>query len=55
MNDYDFEVRFDQYCKKCKHWKENDKGLDEPCNECLDNPTNVNSHKPIKFEEAERK
>ena len=46
------EVFFDQYCNKCKH-KEVD-GTDEPCNECLDNPTNVYSHKPVKFEEKER-
>lgn len=42
-------VRFDEYCKKCKH---KDKKEDEtPCDECLDNPVNVDSHKPVKFEE----
>jgi hypothetical protein len=51
MNDSNQEVYFHQYCKTCKHWKENDKGLDEPCNECLSNPINVNSHKPVKYEE----
>ena len=53
MDDYK-EVYFDQYCRECKHWKENDEGTDEPCNECLDNPINLESHKPIKFEKKEK-
>ena len=46
------EVYFHEYCEKCKY-----KGLkdhEEPCNECLDNPVNLYSHKPVKFEEKER-
>lgn len=46
------EVYFHKYCESCKH-----KGLkdtDEPCNECLDNPVNLYSHKPVKYEEKER-
>lgn len=43
------EVRFDEYCKTCKHWPKKDN--EEPCDECLDNPTNLYSHKPIKWEE----
>ena len=42
-------VDFDQYCYKCKNAKfveDND-----PCSECLANPTNINSHKPVRFEE----
>lgn len=34
-NDYK-EVRYDLYCKTCKHQKL--KGFQEPCNECLDYP-----------------
>ena len=37
------EVYFDQYCKSCKHH-----GLEEskdPCNDCLAEPSNTNSHK----------
>ena len=48
INDYK-EVYFDQYCESCKHVKVKDVG--EPCNECLDNPINLHSHKPIKWEE----
>lgn len=39
------EVYFDQYCKSCKHH-----GLEEskdPCNDCLAEPGNTNSHKPL--------
>ena len=47
------EVYFDQYCRKCKYWKENDEGLKEPCNECLSEPINIDSHIPVKFEEKQ--
>lgn len=41
------------YCKKCKHEKEVE--YLDPCHECLNNPTNVNSKKPVNFEEKENK
>ena len=44
-------VDFKNYCKTCKH-----KDVDEvkdPCNECLDNPVNDNSHKPVRYEKKE--
>ena len=42
-------VCYDIWCQKClcKDIKEND----EPCEECLDNPTNENTERPIKFKE----
>ena len=43
------EVYFHEYCKKCLLEKKKDH--EEPCNECLDNPVNMHSHKPVKFEE----
>ena len=43
------EVYFNEYCSKCKHEKVKDE--DDPCAECLEEPVNVNSHKPVKFEE----
>lgn len=46
-NDYK-EVYFDQYCKTCLNQKIAEK--DEPCRECLDNPANLYSHKPVKYE-----
>lgn len=49
MDEYYKEVYFDEYCKTCKHKKVED--TDEPCCECLENPTNLYSHKPVKWEE----
>ena len=46
------EVYFNQYCSKCKH--KDVKDYDEPCDECLCNPINLNSHKPVKWEENEK-
>ena len=47
-----FEVYFDQFCRECKH---NDKkATDEPCFECLENPVNEGSHKPINFEKKDK-
>ena len=43
------EVYFDQYCKNCKHEKM--KEIDDPCDECLNNPVNLYSHKPVMYEE----
>lgn len=46
------EVYFKDYCDKCKH-KEL-KEDEDPCYDCLAEPVNVNSHKPINFEEADK-
>lgn len=45
------EVYFHEYCKTCKHrdiedWK-------DPCNPCLANPYNIDSHKPTYYEKDE--
>lgn len=53
MNNIDKEVYFFHYCPTCKH-----KDLahtEEPCNECLHEPTAPYSHKPVKYEEKENK
>lgn len=47
------EVYFVYYCSTCKH--RNKKDNEEPCDECLDNPMNLYSHKPVKYEEKESK
>ena len=49
-NSYE-EVYFDQYCNTCKHEKLDE--TDDPCDECLENPVNLYSHKPMYFEEKE--
>lgn len=51
MDIIDKEVYFNEYCKKCKHEKLPED--ETPCDECLTYPFNVESHKPIKFEEKE--
>lgn len=48
-NDYQ-EVYFYQYCPKCKHEKVDDTKGQAPCHECLSEPTNLYSHKPVKYE-----
>lgn len=41
------EVYFDKYCEKCKY--KDLKEVKDPCHECLSNPVNLYSHKPINF------
>lgn len=43
----DKEVYFYKYCKYCKN-SDKDEG-DDPCNDCLANPSNEDSHKPLYF------
>ena len=46
------EVYFHEYCKKCVY---KDKKEDEtPCDECLAEPMNTYSHKPVKFKEEDK-
>lgn len=45
-NDY-LEVYFDQYCKSCKY--RDTKEVLDPCDECLANPVNLYSHKPVNW------
>lgn len=43
-------VQYDKFCEKCKHFKTDE--VDEPCDECLAEPTNDDSHKPVYFKES---
>lgn len=45
------EVYFHEYCPKCKYKGVDDTESGEPCNECLDNPVNLYSHKPVNYAE----
>lgn len=51
MEDEYKEVYFDQYCKSCKYYKA--KEYKDPCNECLNTPVNLYSHKPVKWHEKD--
>lgn len=43
------EVRFDLYCKDCVHLSKREG--EDPCNDCLGQGWNEDSHKPIHFKE----
>ena len=45
------EVDFNRYCSTCNHEGTDEK--DKPCNECLENPVNEFSDKPVMWEEKE--
>lgn len=45
------EVYFHEYCKSCKSRKV--ANTEEPCNECLGEPINLNTHKPVNYEKKE--
>lgn len=47
------EVYFHEYCKSCKHEKVKD--TEKPCDECLSESTNLNTHRPVKYEKKEKK
>ena len=47
------EVYFDQYCKTCKYVNLNDN--ETPCDECLEEPVNLYSHKPVRWEEESKR
>lgn len=45
------EVDFATYCKTCKFSELPE--YEDPCDDCLMYPVNENSHKPVKYKEAE--
>ena len=50
---YDYkEVYFNEYCDNCEY--SNKKGNEHPCDECLEEPINLHSHKPVKFIEKNK-
>lgn len=49
MEDSYKEVYFDEYCKTCANEKK--KEDEEPCDECLSEPVNLDSHKPVRWKE----
>lgn len=44
------EVRYDIYCKSCKHWAVS--ASNDPCNDCLGQPSNGDSHVPVYYEKG---
>lgn len=45
------EVSYEKYCGICKH--ADCPEHEDPCFECLDNPLNYYTEKPVKWEEKE--
>lgn len=46
-------VHFDEYCSTCEHEKV--KESEDPCDECLNEPVNQHSHKPMWYKAKEKK
>lgn len=42
-------IEFEKWCKKCVYFSKHEE--DEPCCDCLEEPVNMNSHKPVMFKE----
>lgn len=47
------EVYFHEYCKSCNHEKR--KEHEDPCAECMSESTNLNTHRPTRYEKKEKK
>lgn len=48
--DYNYkEVYFGEYCKTCKYAEQ--KEDEKPCDACLNEPVNIDSHKPVHWKE----
>lgn len=45
-------VEFDKHCQNCVHRDLPE--TEDPCNECLTEPVNEYSHRPVKYKERKR-
>lgn len=46
------EVNFYEWCPKCEHFKLAEH--EDPCHDCLNEPVNDDSRKPVMFKEGEK-
>ncbi len=53
MENIDKIVDFGEWCCKCKHFDLPE--CMDPCHDCLNNPTNTNSRKPVRWEDIPEK
>ena len=44
------EVNFQEWCPKCEHFKLAEH--EDPCHDCLNEPVNDDSRKPVMFKDA---
>lgn len=47
------EVNFQEWCPKCEHYKIEER--EDPCHDCLNQPVNDDSRKPVMFKAADGK
>jgi hypothetical protein len=52
MNDGYKEVYYHEYCPKCEYYKKDE--ISDRCEECLSEPVNLHTRKPVKFEEKDK-
>lgn len=46
------EVNYKEWCPKCEHFKLAEH--EDPCHDCLNEPVNDDSRKPVMFKEGEK-
>ena len=46
-------VEFERYCQTCAYYDEDESDPKSHCWDCLDEPVNVDSHKPVNYKEAD--
>lgn len=51
MEEIHKEVYFGEYCKTCRHEEDDENDTSSPCYDCLAEPVNAYSHKPVNWEE----
>lgn len=47
------EADFHKSCKTCRFEKDKEEDVNSPCWDCLHEPVNVYSHKPVNWKEKE--
>ena len=45
-------VEFHKYCASCRYFETPE--TEDPCNDCLNNPANIDSHKPVNYSQKEQ-
>jgi hypothetical protein len=45
------EAYYHEYCNKCKYCETSD--AEDPCNDCLNQPFNYDTHRPINYKPKE--
>ncbi len=46
------EVYYNYFCQSCRYQKKTEG--EDPCNDCLNQPWNIDTHKPVNYKEIEK-